>query len=1176
MAAVSDAVSVCWRHPLNATESEQRNIPPEPARAGAQDGSMTDSMVTDSGTDMTTSKNTAHETTTAAAGHSLQVCTCGWAKITSFRGLRTHQGKRGCLREQRQGPRIDQYFLRSNQSNQSIEAQRREKNQSSQSISTSVPEEDNTSTEMPVEEPTQPQRPPKEEKIKGHRPSVKWPKAVEKREWEITNNDLTKILEQQVGTAEKKLERMVDIIYHYGEERFGVNARRSNKAISAPAKSRRQQEIEILVRERRQLRKQWKKASDAEREGLMLLQGDIKCRLATLRRAENLRKLRKKKEHTRTRFYKNPFKFVKDLFAKEKSGILKIPKEELEEHLEKGNHDPKRHEQIVIPHDIPPIQPPEFNLETGPPKWKEVESTVRRARSASAPGPNGVPYKLYKNAPDVLRYLWRLMRIVWQKGIIPKGWRRAGGVLIPKEKDATDIGQFRPICLLNVEGKIFFSVIARRLSTYLEKNKYIDTSVQKAGIPGVSGCLEHTSMIWHQIQAAKKDKRDIHVIFLDLANAFGSVPHNLLWESFNFFHVPASVTNLVKAYFEDLQLCFTTADFTTSWQRVEVGIMAGCTISPLAFTMAMEVIIRASRWVVGGERTKNGIRLPPIRAYMDDMTTLTTTAACTRRLLGKLQENIKWARMKIKPNKSRSISIVKGQLKNVKFCIGDDPIPTVSEQPVKSLGRWYNASLGDKDQVQQVRQDITNSLEDINSTLLPGKLKLWCLQFGLLPRVMWPLTVYELPITTVEKMERTMTSYIKKWLGVPRCLTNISLYGKGVLELPITSLTEEYKCSKVRLQMTLKDSRDQTISNAVPLLVTGRKWTPSDAVQQATSALKHSDIVGHVQLGRGGFGLTASKPTWRKASTSERRKMVVEEVRRQEETERSAKAVSLVRQGQWMRWEGLERRKLSWRELWEMEASNISFIIRATYDVLPSPKNLNQWYGEDPTCALCPTPATLKHILAGCKTCLTQGRYTWRHNQVLKSLAAALESQRNTTNSLPLRAIDSITAPTFIREGQKKPKHPPTKTEAGQLAMARDWKMLVDIGQQLIFPPEIAVTTLRPDLVLWSPSLKTVYIIELTVPWENSTNEAYERKKLRYIELAADAQQRGWKAKVYPVEVGCRGFVASSTIRLLKDLGIHGQALRQTIKSVSEAAERSSQWIWIKRKDPCWAQRAST
>ena len=107
----------------------------------------------------------------------------------------------------------------------------------------------------------------------------------------------------------------------------------------------------------------------------------------------------------------------------------------------------------------------------------------------------------------------------------------------------------------------------------MERNKYIDTSVQKAGIPGFSGCLEHTSMIWHQIQTAKKDKRDLYVIFLDLANAFGSVPHELLWESFNFFHVPKPITTLVKAYFQDLQLCFTTPDFTTTWQRLEVGIM---------------------------------------------------------------------------------------------------------------------------------------------------------------------------------------------------------------------------------------------------------------------------------------------------------------------------------------------------------------------------------------------------------------------------------------------------------------------------------------------------------------------------------------------------------------------------------------------------------------------------
>ena len=77
--------------------------------------------------------------------------------------------------------------------------------------------------------------------------------------------------------------------------------------------------------------------------------------------------------------------------------------------------------------------------------------------------------------------------------------------------------------------------------------------------------------------------------------------------------------------------------------------------------------------------------------------------------------------------------------------------------------------------------------------------------------------------------------------------------------------------------------------------------------------------------------------------------------------------------------------------------------------------------------------------------------------------------------------------------------------------------MLAALDTRLCFPVEIASTNLRPDLVLWSASLKLVYIIKLTVPLEGAVEEVYERKKLRYAELAADAQQQGWKSKICPV-----------------------------------------------------------
>lgn len=57
---------------------------------------------------------------------------------------------------------------------------------------------------------------------------------------------------------------------------------------------------------------------------------------------------------------------------------------------------------------------------------------------------------------------------------------------------------------------------------------------------------------------------------------------------------------------------------------------------PVAFTMEMDVIIKVSKWVVGSKQPKSRVHLTPVKAYMDDITTLTTTASYTRYLVRKI------------------------------------------------------------------------------------------------------------------------------------------------------------------------------------------------------------------------------------------------------------------------------------------------------------------------------------------------------------------------------------------------------------------------------------------------------------------------------------------------------------------------------------------------------------
>lgn len=62
---------------------------------------------------------------------------------------------------------------------------------------------------------------------------------------------------------------------------------------------------------------------------------------------------------------------------------------------------------------------------------------------------------------------------------------------------------------------------------------------------------------------------------------------------------------------------------------------------------------------------------------------------------------------------------------------------------------------------------------------------------------------------------------------------------------------------------------------------------------ESKSALRHRDIVGHIQRGKVSFGYEKTKPMWQKTIPAERRHLVVEEVRPQK-AERCAKAMDKV------------------------------------------------------------------------------------------------------------------------------------------------------------------------------------------------------------------------------------------------------------------------------------------
>ena len=86
-------------------------------------------------------------------------------------------------------------------------------------------------------------------------------------------------------------------------------------------------------------------------------------------------------------------------------------------------------------------------------------------------------------------------------------------------------------------------------------------------------------------------------------------------------------------------------------------------------------------------------------------------------------------------------------------------------------------------------------MQTIDKTQLPCKYKAWMYQHGLLPRLIWPLTLYEILTTAVEVLERSVSKHLMRLIGVPPSCTFLPF---NIFSCPHISIyIKIYQCNKI-------------------------------------------------------------------------------------------------------------------------------------------------------------------------------------------------------------------------------------------------------------------------------------------------------------------------------------------------------------------------------------------
>ena len=209
-----------------------------------------------------------------------------------------------------------------------------------------------------------------------------------------------------------------------------------------------------------------------------------------------------------------------------------------------------------------------------------------------------------------------------------------------------------------------------------------------------------------------------------------------------------------------------------------------------------------------------------------------------------------------------------------------------------------------------------------------------------------------------------------------------------------------------------------------------------------------------------------------------------------------SKAVQLQVQGQWTRWLNYIQQDFSWATLMAMPPNLTSFCLASTYDTLPSPTSLKRWrITTKAKCNLCSKDVcSSAHVLGACKVSLQQGRYTFRHDTVLRKGIESLKSYiLNIKRAVPESSIK------FVNKGTKVPhkRTPPVVI----LHQASDWVLLADIDSNYRFPIHIAFTQLRPDTTIFSNVLRKSILIELKCPFEENMESWHSTNINKYLAL---------------------------------------------------------------------------